>query len=178
MPIIFVNEAESDKLSGKKVAVPKEVSANIKNALNVVDGIKAAHKSKGYKRAKTLVSSDDYNKRSTDKNTTEDGRKIISFSDLKRIANDMSHMPQSKDNLQYVIQGGDETRNWVNKELAQMRSSVGAVRGVKPVSVPSMRKNAEIKPVPTVKKVGEGKKTVYVTEENLLKLKENITTDI
>lgn len=135
MPIIL--EDESGKLSGRRVIVPKEVSDAIQKQLNLYGNkVKA---SKGYKRAKTLTS-DEYNNRSRNGvSSTEDGRKIVSFSDLKRIDHEMRHMSQNPNNLQYAIQGGDVTRNWVDSELGRLRGSVKDVGEVKPV--PKLEKN-------------------------------------
>lgn len=130
MPIIL-SEEETGKLGGRRIVVPREVSDAIQKQLNTYG--KDIKTTKGYKRAKSLTS-DDYNNRSkNNKTTTKNGERIISFSDLKKIDHEMRHMNQNPNNLQYVIQGGDKTRNWAASELDRLRGSVKQVEKVKPV---------------------------------------------
>lgn len=130
MPIIL-SEEETGKLGGRRIIVPKEVSDAIQKQLNTYG--KSIKSTKGYKRAKSLTS-DDYNNRSNNRNTTtKNGERIISFSDLKKIDHEMRHMNQNPNNLQYTIQGGDKTRNWAASELDRLRGSVKKVEKVKPV---------------------------------------------
>ena len=91
--ILFITEDENIKLKGKKVIVPKNVGTKIKSVLNKTEKIPNIAKSKGYKRAMTLSSPDDYNKRKDDVNSTKDGSKIISFGDLKKISQRMNEIP-------------------------------------------------------------------------------------
>ena len=168
MPIIFEDESKKD-VTANRVIVPKEISNNIKATLAAAGDSDVVHKSKGYKRAKTLISPDDYNKRSKDKNTTDDGRKMVTFGNLKRIAHDMKHMPQTKDNLQYILQGGDMTRNWVNDKLGDIRGKVSNVGKVNPVPPASPKVAQNVKPVKPVKMVGESKKRVYITEKQIIR---------
>lgn len=168
MPIIFEDESKKD-VTSNKVIVPKEVSNNIKKTLAAAGDSDIVHKSKGYKRAKTLISPDDYNKRSKDKNTTDDGRKMVTFGNLKRIAHDMKHMSQNKDNLQYILQGGDMTRNWVNDKLGDIRGKVSSVNKVNPVPPASPKVQNQVKVVKPVKMVGESKKKVYITEKQIIR---------
>lgn len=168
MPIIFEDESKKD-VSTNRVIVPREVSKNIKNTLAAVGDSDSVHRSKGYKRAKTLISPDDYNKRSLDKNTTDDGRKMVTFGNLKRIAHDMRHMPQNKDNLQYILQGGDTTRNWVEDKLGDIRGKVSSVGKVNPVPPASPRGVNQVKQVKPVKMTTEGKKRVFITEKQIIR---------
>lgn len=143
--ILFLTEDENIKLKGKKVIVPKNVGAKIKSVLNKTEKIPNIAKSKGYKRAMTLSSPDNYNKRKDDVNSTKDGSKIISFGDLKKISQRMNEIPTN--DTEYNLLGGNTTKSWANQTLSLIRNSVKNVNGVPQVPKPSqVAKTKTVKP--------------------------------
>ena len=132
-------------------------------------------KSDGWKRLNSLTG--DYNRRSDKPNMTADGRKIVSFSDLKRIDHDMRHMDQSKNNLEYQMLG-DDTKQWVHDQLGKIRSANKQVDQVKPV--PKLEKPKVTTTDTDRVKIGNanftmfegGKKRVIIPESKLIKLVE------
>ena len=155
MPIIL-QEDEGKKLSGKKSVVPKRLS----DELNKRKGIYADYsRSKGWKRLNALTG--DYNRRSDEPNMTSDGRRIVSFSDLKKIDHEMRHMDPSKNNLEYQMLGSD-TKQWVHDELNKIRTANKEVNQVKPVPKLEKPKTADV----NTNDVKIGKTNFNVTEAN------------
>ena len=156
---LYLNEDESAKLSGKRAIVPKEVSDEINLQLNKLGNIKAVRRLKGYKRAKTLTTPG-YNDRAVvGKDVTSDGRKIVSFGDLKRISHDIASTPNNDQNLSYLIQGGDTTRNWAKDAAARIRNAEkGAVPKVPQVSQSKKLGVPQVKPVPKPNGTNESKR--------------------
>jgi hypothetical protein len=164
MPLIL-NEEEGKKLGKKQVIVPKKLVNKLKNNLNLFGKYK---KTDGFKRASSIVD-DDYNKRSNKKDKIHTDDKTISFSDLKRIDHDMRHINQNPHNLEYILQGGEDMKNWSHDTLRKLRTSVKKVDGVPPV--PKLE-TKPTKPEDVQKSVKMGNATVRLTEEQLLVLKE------
>ena len=164
---LYLNEDESGKLGGKRAIVPKEVSDEINAQLSKFGNIPAVHKLKGYKRAKTLTTPG-YNDRAVvGKDVTSDGRKIVSFGDLKRISHDLSKIPNNDENLAYLIQGGDTTRNWAKETADRIRNSEKSlVPKVKPVPSPSNLGVKQVKPVPKPGGVNEMRKNKTIIVSN------------
>ena len=162
MPLIIEDEG---KLLGKKQAiVPNKLVKKIKQNLNLFGQYK---KSKGYKRASSIVD-DDYNKRSNKKDKIHNGDKTISFSDLKKIDHEYKNMSINDDdanakNLGFILPGGNDMKNWAHDTLRKMRTSVKKVQGVPPV--PKLEKNP-IKPKDVNKDIKMGNATIKLTESN------------
>lgn len=172
MPIIL-QEDEGKKLSGKKSIVPKRLS----DELNKRKGIYADYtRSKGWKRLNALTG--DYNRRSDEPNMTSDGRKIVSFSDLKKIDHEMRHMDPSKNNLEYQMLGSD-TKQWVHDELNKIRTANKEVNQVKPVPKLEKPKTADVNTNDV--KIGKvnfnvteaNKKSIIIPESKILKILED-----
>lgn len=179
MPLIL-NEDEGKVLGKKQAKVPDKLVNKIKNNLNLFGQYK---KSKGYKRASSIVD-DDYNKRSNKKDKIKNGDKTLSFSDIKKIDHEFKNMSINDDdanenNLGFILPGGNDMKNWAHDTLRKMRTAVKKVNAVPPV--PKLEKNpAKIKDVNKDIKMGnanvrltEGhKKNIILTESQLLLLKE------
>ena len=172
---LFLTEDEGKKLNKNQIKIPD----NIVKLLKIAKGAYGQYKkSDGYKRLNSMLD-DDYNKRSNKKDRIHNGDKTVSFSNLKRIDHDIRHMPQTKNNLEYNMLGGDETRNWVHDALNRQRTAVKQNKKVP--QVPKLEKQNASKPdvrkpikVGSVKaSVNEDKdKTIFISESQMQKLYE------
>lgn len=185
MPLI-INEDEGKVLGKKQAKVPDKLVNKIKNNLNLFGQYK---KSKGYKRASSIVD-DDYNKRSNKKDKINNGDKTLSFSDVKKIDHEFKNMSINDDdanekNLGFILPGGNDMKNWAHDTLRKMRTAVKKVNAVPPV--PKLEKNpAKVKDINKGVKMGnanvrltEGhKKNIILTESQLLALKEYHTQTV
>lgn len=167
MPIIL-KEDEGKKLGSKKAVVPKKLSTELNKRKGVFSDYK---KSRGWKRLNALTG--DYNRRSDASNMTSDGRKIVSFSNLKKLDYDMRHMKPTKDNLEYQMLGQD-TKQWVHDQLGKIRSANKEVPQVKPVPKLEKPSDASVKDDGKLKvggadfKVTENRKKVILLPESKL----------
>lgn len=156
MPLI-INEDEGKKLGKKQVIVPDKLVNKLKLNKNLFGKYK---KTKGFKRISAIVD-DDYNKRSNKKDRIHNDNKTISFGDLKRIDHDMRHMSPNPHNLEYVLPGGDDMKNWAHDTLGKMRTAVKQVKAVPPV--PKLEKNP-LKTPDAQKDIKVGNASVRLTE--------------
>ena len=106
MPLII--EDEGKLLNKKQAKVPDKLVKKIKKNLNLFGQYK---KSKGYKRASSIVD-DDYNKRSKKKDKIHNGDKTLSFADIKKIDHEFKDMSindadANAKNLGYILPGGN-----------------------------------------------------------------------
>lgn len=170
---------ENQELQDNMYDIPKELEDHLKDTLSQYKeyGTTAAGTmSKGFKRLQSLVDPN-YNKQ--DDNTSKDGHRQISYSDMKRIDHDFRHMSKNPHDLQRVLNGGDEMASWVKNTLNRDRTKVEPV--LKQKKVETRNKNA-VKPTVAPMKpievgnisanVHEGKKIIYISEEQLNILKE------
>lgn len=163
MPI-FIKENQA--LKNNEYELPKHLEDHLKSTLAKYGNYSAA---KGYKRLNSLVNKD-YNKRSDD---SYNGRKKVSFSDLKRIDHDFRHMSKDPKDFERQMNGGDEMANFARETLRRERTKVLPV--LKQKKVETRNKNS-VKPVekPTqpVKpdSVAESRK-IYISESQLITLK-------
>lgn len=172
---LFLTEDEGKKLNKNQIKIPD----NIVKLLKIAKGAYGQYKkSDGYKRLNSMLD-DDYNKRSNKKDRIHNGDKTVSFSNLKRIDHDIRHMPQTKNNLEYNMLGGDETRNWVHDALNRQRTAVKQNKKVP--QVPKLEKQKVVKPdVRKTVKVGgveasvneDKDKTIFISESQMQKLYE------
>ncbi len=100
--------ANSD-LYGNNWTIPNEIISKINQQLN-----KGEKSVRGYKRAKNLV----------------DSRKI-SYSMLKRIKNFFDSFSGNKDDSEYLINGGDKMKTWVNNTLDKSRGDINRQKTIK-----------------------------------------------
>ena len=129
--IILENQLLNDKI----FAIPEKLTDHLKLILsNNID----KKDSKGYKRLNSLINSN-YNKR----NNLKTDKRYISYSDLKRINHDFDNMPNNKDNIEYVLNGGDKMNQWVKQILQTSRDSVEDE--LKKIKTDTLRRN-KIKP--------------------------------
>lgn len=158
MPLIL-NEEEGKLLGKKQVIVPKKLVNKLKQNKDLFGKYK---KTKGFKRVSAIVD-DDYNKRSNRKDKIHTDDKTISFGDLKRIDHDMRHTNPNPHNLEYVLPGGDEMKNWAHDTLRKLRTSVKKVQSVPPV--PKLEKEPTT-PKDLQKDIKLGNATVRLTESD------------
>lgn len=175
MPI-FLKEANQE-LKDNMYEIPKKLHKHLVNTLQQYgDG---NEKSKGYKRLNALINPK-YNKRSDKEKTQFKDGKHISHTDMEQIDHEFRHMNSNPNNIQRVLNGGDEMAMWVRNTLNRERTKVAPV--LKQKKVETRNKNA-IKPVanPTkpinvgnmVATVHENVKKIHITEEQLNLLKQH-----
>lgn len=133
MPIFL---RENQELNKKTYKIPNNLQKHLKQTLAKYGNYKEAD---GYKRLNSLINPN-YNKRSDKKNGDE---KEISFSDLKNIDHDLRHMNNSANNLEYVLNGGDEMARFTRDTLNRERTRVAPI--LKQEKIKTRNKNA-IKP--------------------------------
>jgi hypothetical protein len=91
-------------LYGNKYTVPNNVITAINNQINRNKNNKSL---KGYKRAENIVQD-----------------KSLTYSMLKRMKNFFDGFKGGKDNPEYLINGGDKMKTWVNNTLNKSRGDV------------------------------------------------------
>lgn len=155
MPIIL--EDEGKILNKKQVIVPDKLVDKLIANKNLFSKYKDT---KGFKRVSAIVD-DDYNKRSNKKDKIHTDDKTVSFSDLKRIDHDMKHMSPNPHNLEYVLQGGEDMKNWSHDTLRKMRTAVKKVDAVPPAQ---KLEKEPAKPSDASKDLKMGNATVRLTE--------------
>lgn len=170
MPI-FIKENQA--LNGKVYKIPDNVDKHNKQTL---EKYKNYTQNKGYKRLNSLTNND-YNKRSNMKNNHKDGN-YISFQDAKRIDHDFRHMDKNPNNIDRILNGGEEMARFTHDLLNKERTKV---KPVLKVEKEKNRNKNQLKPSITPMKpikignieanVHESKK-IYIKEDqlNLLKL--------
>lgn len=136
----LILEDEGKHFSGRQVIIPKYLVDKLKERLNVYSD-KSYKQYKGYKRLNSLLNKN-YNNQDNKKSSNANDY-TISFADVKRIDFDMRHMPQSNDNLEYDMIGGDDMRDFVSNTLKSLRNSVSKVKEVP--EVPKLETN-DVKP--------------------------------
>lgn len=161
MPIFI---KENEQLKNDMFKIPDDVMKHLKTTLSTYGEYK---KSNGYKRLNTLVNKD-YNKRSNKEDAVEDDDKHITFNDLKRIYHDFKVTPNNKDDLSFILNGGDTMKDWVSNSLRRARNAVKPT--LKVHKQQTLAKNI-LKPSadPTKPIKSDDKSTVYIHENNLLK---------
>lgn len=157
---LFINE-DGKQLTKKQIIVPDKLVKKLKFNKSIFGKYKDT---KGFKRVSAIVD-DDYNKRSDKKDRVHTKDKTISFSDLKRIDHDMRHMSPNPNNLEYVLQGGEEMKNWSHDALKSLRTSVKKVNAVP--EVPKIDKNPFKNQTPQkVQNIKMGNANVTISESN------------
>ena len=140
MPLFII---ENQELKDNMYDIPKDLEKHLRNTLQQYQGYgltNAGTVSKGFKRLQGLV---DPNFNKQDDNTSEDGSRQISFSDMKRIDHDFRHMSKDPRNLQRVLNGGDKMATFVHDTLRKERTKVEPI--AKKEMVKTRNKN-EVKP--------------------------------
>ena len=158
MPLIL-NEDEGARFGGRQIILPQDVVDHLRTCRNMYSGDQYKT-SRGYKRLNSLLDKG-YNDPSDKKDRQHNDNVTISFADAKRIDFDMKHMPQSADNDEYNMIGGDVMRDFLHNTLDSLRNSVRKVEQVP--EVPKLQ-TKDVKPqdVTNTAKIGK----VEVTIEN------------
>jgi len=98
-------------LYGNKYTIPNDVIKSINNEISRNKNNKTL---KGYKRAQNIVSD-----------------KYMTYSMLKRMKNFFDGFKGGKDNPEYLINGGDKMKTWVNNTLTKSRGDVNREKRTK-----------------------------------------------
>lgn len=114
MATFFINE--NNELKNKKFKIPNNLKQHLQKTLATYSKYKTNN---GYKRLNSLINPE-YNKR----NKTKDNERYISYSDLKRIDFDLRHMDQSDNNIDWLLNGGQEMASFVRDTLNRERTKV------------------------------------------------------
>lgn len=129
---------ENSELNKNKYKIPKYLSNHLKNTLAAYGNYR---QNKGYKRLNSLVNPK-YNKRNNQNDNETD--KYISYNDLKRIDYDIRHMPNNKNNIEFILNGGSEMANFVSNKLNSERNKVEPI--LKQKKIQTIKAN-QVKPV-------------------------------
>lgn len=176
MAIIFEDSA---KVTKKQIPIPQNAKKIFK-AMNKIYEPYIDNNVSGSKIMKSLGSDKKYNKRGA--NSKKNGEKVeqdsVNVNDAKVRLHRMGKLP--KNSIEYQLNGGELAANIYRKGIEQARG-VGEVDAVKP---PKPTSNADIKPSNVETKetdtpngtirytvTSESKKTVHITENQILKLK-------
>ena len=124
MPI-FLYEDESNKLGGKQLILPQYLVDHLRQQSELYSG-KEYRNSKGYKRLMGMLHSD-YNDPDGNKQKQHNDKHTMTWYGAKELARNIKAMSQTPDNLEYVMIGGDMTRDWVNNAVRSLRNSVKQV---------------------------------------------------
>lgn len=134
MPIFIKENQELNKNTYK---IPKNIQRHLQDTLAKYGQYK---QSDGYKRLNSLTNPN-YNKRNDETNNNE---REISYTDLKRIDHDFKHMNKNPNNLQHILNGGNEMASFVRNTLNKERNRVSPI--LKQKKVQTRQKNS-IKPI-------------------------------
>ena len=120
MPI-FLFEDESTKLGGRTLVLPQYLVDHLYSGKQYKDF-------DGYKRLMALLDKN-YNDPAGNKEKQHNNH-TMSFAQAKRMYFDVMHMPQTPDNIEYSMIGGDMMRDWLRNSLSSLRNSVRKVDAV------------------------------------------------
>lgn len=155
MPLIL--EDEGKNFGSRQIPLPDDLVKKLKERLNMYSGDEY-RTSRGFKRLHALLNKD-YNIQSDRKDRQQASVPTISFSDIKRIDFDIRHMPNSSDNPEYEMIGGDMMRDFTRNTLDSLRNSVTKVEPVPEVPKLSTK---DVKPSEPNKEIRVGKVDVRV----------------
>lgn len=155
--IIFINEDGNKELKGRKFMLGKGIKKHLMQTLKDYNGDKTID---GYKRLNNILEMDG-----------------IDYNEMKRIKNFFDNYNGTNDNPTYILNGGDEMKNWVDNTL---NSATTAIRDIKRDKKEMGIKNAFIKPHTKTNglkpnnqlKVESKQRVVYITENQYKLLKE------
>ena len=156
---MLILEDEGKRFSGRQITIPKFLVDKLKEKLDAYSDDKYKTEM-GYKRLNALLSKK-YNKQSDKKDRQHNDDYTVSFADVKRMDFDIKHMPQTPENPEYDMIGGDLMRDFVHNTLDSLRNSVQQVQPVP--EVPKLEAD-DVKPDKPKNVVKAG--NVEVTLEN------------
>ena len=162
MPLFII---ENQELKDNMYDIPKDLEKHLRDTLQQYQGYgltNAGTVSKGFKRLQGLV---DPNFNKQDDNTSADGSRQISFSDMKRIDHDFRHMSKDPHDLQRVLNGGDKMATFVRDTLRKERTKVEPI--AKKEMVKTRNKNAVKPSLKPTKPIEVGNVTANVHESVL-----------
>ena len=129
MPI-FIKENQA--LKNNSYQIPPKLQKHLKDVLTQYGQYK---NSEGYKRLNNLVNPS-YNKR----NDKDETKRQLSFQNLKDIDYDMRHMDKNPNNIQRILNGGEEMAQFAHNTLERERTKVEPI--LKQKKVETRNKNA------------------------------------
>lgn len=95
---------ENSELKNRNFPIPKGVRKLLQKTLNSYNGDKTIE---GYKRLNNLLSADS-----------------ISYHDMKRIKNFFDNYGGTKESAEFILNGGEPMKNWVNATLGQATKAI------------------------------------------------------
>jgi hypothetical protein len=120
----FLKE-DNSALVGRQFQIPRNVLDHLNTTLSTYGQYST---SDGYKRLKSLVDNtyNDRKGKKKDKSTLDiqPNTKYISYHDMKRIKHDFDSMDRTPNNIEYILNGGQQMMDWVNNELTSSRNAV------------------------------------------------------
>jgi len=105
-------------LYGHKVPLPEEVVTYLGQCFDAAQG--ASESTEGFKRNQELRNSGE-----------------ITYQQLKRVKNWFDSFQGAKNDLSYILNGGDYVRNWINQTLDSMRNDVHLGKKIKSEVLPN-----------------------------------------
>lgn len=119
----IITEGGNKELKGRKFPIGKGIRQHLTNILNSYKGDKTIE---GYKRLNNILK-------------MEDG---IEYNEMKRLKNFFDNYNGTPDNATFILNGGEEMKNWVNNTL---NSATSAIRDIKKDKMEMGMKNSFIK---------------------------------
>jgi hypothetical protein len=108
----------NNDLYGKTFILPEEVVNYLQQCFDAAKG--ASQSNQGYRRNIELRNS-----------------KEVTYQQLKRMKNWFDGFDGDRDDLEYILNGGDYVKNWVNNTLESKRNDVDLGKEIKSVVLPN-----------------------------------------
>lgn len=131
--IHFINEDGNKDLKGRKFMLGKGIRKHLMDTLNSYNGDKNVE---GYKRLTNILS-------------MEGG---IDYNEMKRLKNFFDNYNGTNKNITYILNGGDEMKNWINNTLTSATTAIRDIKqdkknmGMENAFISKHNKNKGIKP--------------------------------
>ena len=138
--IHFINEDGNKDLKGRKFMLSKGIKKHLLNTLNSYNGDKNIE---GYKRLVNILS-------------MENG---IDYNEMKRLKNFFDNYNGTNQNVTYILNGGDEMKNWVNNTLTSATTAIKDIKqdkknvGMENVFIKKHNKDKGLKPSKPTQKI-------------------------
>lgn len=145
--------SENSALKHRTFVLPDGIRKHLTNVLNNYKGDKTIN---GYKRLKNTLSSD-----------------ALSYAEMKRIKNFFDHYNGTNKSAEYILNGGEEMKLWVNNTLNTVTSSIRNFKqalkdsGVKNAFRKPHEKDRQTKSIkPTTAKISNNRLTKNINNNN------------